>query len=400
MAAKRKGPGKGRGPATRPASPAKRTTVPKPTAAKGPPGGTAQASGKPAQASGKPAQASGKPAQASGKPAQASGKPAQASGKSATPASASATPVSAQPAPANSAPAPAPSATPAPAPAKSAASTNRAPASGKATPSTPPAKGAKGAPTAKAAPAAAKTASPPAKPSGSAAGKAARTKASGAPAAPAAPATAKGRPRGGPTREERLAAAEAERRRRSIRNKALLAIGVVAVMFVVSFVLVSDRRERDQQASEFQTGSCQFDRKTDGDDGQGRNHVPTPTYEVDPPAGGNHTPQAAGPGLYTEANAPVDGQIVHAMEHGYVVLWYRPGLDEQSLNSFRELAQKHQPNVLLVPRPSLDTPVAATAWHARLLCGAVDVDTVERFITTYLNQGPEKGFITDTGPAQ
>ncbi|MEA2717957.1 MAG: hypothetical protein QOI99_2274, partial [Actinomycetota bacterium] len=36
MAAKKKGPGKGRGPATRPPSPAKRTTIPKQSAAKPP----------------------------------------------------------------------------------------------------------------------------------------------------------------------------------------------------------------------------------------------------------------------------------------------------------------------------------------------------------------------------
>ncbi len=205
----------------------------------------------------------------------------------------------------------------------------------------------------------------------------------------AGPATT-GRPRGGPTREERMAAAEAVRRRRSIRNRTLVAAGVVAAIVVVGFVIVSDRRERDQEAAQVQTDSCRFDRKSDNDGGLNNNHVPNPTYQVNPPAGGDHTPQAAGAGIFTDANTPSDGQIVHAMEHGYIVIWHRPDLDEPTLASLRELVGRHARDVLMVPRASIETPVAATAWHARLLCDQPEVDTIERFINTFVNRGPER----------
>jgi len=161
-------------------------------------------------------------------------------------------------------------------------------------------------------------------------------------------------------------------------------------MLLVGFVIVSDRRERDQQAAQFQTGACRFDRKTDPDGGIGRNHTANPTYKVDPPAGGDHTPEAAAAGIFTAADAPVDGQIVHAMEHGYIIFWYQPDLDEQSLSALRGVAQRHERDVLMLPRPSIGTPVAATAWHARLLCDSLEVDTIERFVDTFVNQGPEK----------
>ena len=191
-----------------------------------------------------------------------------------------------------------------------------------------------------------------------------------------------------------MAAAAAARRRQSLRNRALLAVGVVGIMFVVSFVLVSDRRERNSEAAQFQTGSCQFDRESDPDAGPGRNHVANPTFEVDPPAGGDHTAQASGAGNFTAETAPPDGQVVHAMEHGFVVLWHRPDLDEQRLIELRDVALKHPGEALLVPRSSLTTPVAATAWHVRLLCDGVEADTLERFITTFADKGPEKGFVT------
>lgn len=165
---------------------------------------------------------------------------------------------------------------------------------------------------------------------------------------------------------------------------------VAATIFVIGFVVTSDRKAREQEAARFQTGSCQFDRKSDPDDGPGRNHTPTPTFTLNPPAGGNHTPQAAPAGIYTDANTPSDGTVVHAMEHGYVVLWYRPDLDEAGLTTLRDLAEKHARDVLMVPRPSLPTPVAATAWHARASCGGVEAATLERFITTFVNKGPEK----------
>jgi len=354
MAAKKKGPGKGRGPATRPASPAKRTTIPKSAAAKLPTAAKNPAAPGPTPSS-TPAPAS--PPGPSSPPA-----PPANSGQSSKPGPSAKSGQSSKPAPSAT---PGPSSPPAP-PAKSGQSSKPGP-QGK--------------------PGQSSKLSPPAKAGSSS--KSGSPRQAAAPSANADPIT-KRRPRGGPTREERLAAAAAARRKQSIRNRALLAAGVVAALVVVSFVIVSDRRERDQEAAQLESGSCRFDRESDPDGGPNRNHTPTPTYKLNPPAGGNHTPQAAGAGIFTEANAPVDGQIVHAMEHGYVVLWYRPDLDEASLNTYRELAQRHERDVLVVPRPSLEQPVAATAWHARLLCDAVDVDATERFINAYVNEGPEK----------
>src|SRR5437867_10964397 len=65
---------------------------------------------------------------------------------------------------------------------------------------------------------------------------------------------------------------------------------------------------------------CTTDTRAD----PGRNHVSDPNYRVNPPAGGDHNPRPADAGVYEEATAPLDGNLVHALEHGFVVLWYRP----------------------------------------------------------------------------
>jgi hypothetical protein len=149
---------------------------------------------------------------------------------------------------------------------------------------------------------------------------------------------------------------------------------------------------------------CTVDSRAD----RGQSHVTSPTYSVNPPAGGDHLPAAAPAGFSDMANVPADGNLVHSLEHGFVVVWYRPdGVAAATLDGLRELARSRR-WVLVVPRPSLPTALAATAWHRRLLCpdgggpdggGPDGADPLRadgpigNFVTAFRNQGPEKGFV-------
>ena len=46
-------------------------------------------------------------------------------------------------------------------------------------------------------------------------------------------------------------------------------------------------------------------------------------------------------------------------------------------------------DVIVVERATLSTPVAATAWGQRLLCGQVEPDVLQRFVTERVGNGPE-----------
>jgi hypothetical protein len=221
----------------------------------------------------------------------------------------------------------------------------------------------------------------------------------GAPNAGAKPAAAKTakpvRERTGPTRSERLAAAEAARRRKATRTRALIAGGLIAVLALLTITIVNSRRSNQRVVNDLEaSGACNYDGRNDADAGRERerNHVSgNITYKVDPPSGGNHNPSPSPPGIFTAENVPPDAQLVHSLEHGYIAIWHRPDLDAPSMESLRALANEYSRDVLLVPRPSLgETPVAATAWHRRLICERPDVEALERFITAYRNKGPEK----------
>lgn len=164
----------------------------------------------------------------------------------------------------------------------------------------------------------------------------------------------------------------------------LVLLGVLAA----GFVLLSDRGSDDDNPSAGTpgVGACKADELAD----PGADHVPIPSYEVNPPSGGGHSPVAARPGIYTSGDVPPDGQLVHALEHGYVILWHRTDVDGKELAVLRDVTRRHARDVLLVPRKKMPVLVAATAWHRRLLCSKPDAAALEQFVTAYANQGPEK----------
>ena len=211
------------------------------------------------------------------------------------------------------------------------------------------------------------------------------------PAAKQGPARGPSAPRK-PTRAERLEAARRARRRKALAVRLGIAAVVAALLGALAVKLVSDRREAAAAESRLTKGSCDVDTRSDPTDRAGANHVPNATYRVDPPAGGNHDPEVAGSDtdLYGEGGVPPDGQLVHALEHGYVIFWHRPDISQGDREAIQEVADRYDRDVLVVPRPSLRPPVAATAWGNRLLCRNVEPDALDLFTRSYRNKGPEK----------
>ena len=198
------------------------------------------------------------------------------------------------------------------------------------------------------------------------------------------------RERSGPTRAERMAAAQKARRRKALRTRVLIGGVVLLLVGALAAVIINNRREASETISRLEAGSCQFDRESDTTSAPPNNHVPNPTYEVNPPAGGDHLTSPSPAGIYTAENLPPDGQLVHSLEHGYVVIWYRPDLPAEAQTQLREVTEKYSKDVLLVPRPTLPKPVAATAWERRLLCDDADVAALDLFVDSFRNEGPEK----------
>lgn len=189
------------------------------------------------------------------------------------------------------------------------------------------------------------------------------------------------------TREERWELARRAKRRRELFQRALIVVVLVAIVGAIVGWQVLKRRNESQAISVMTAGSCEFDRKSDP--GAVNVHSNNATFQVEPPAGGVHSPSAASPGVYIEQRPPGDSEIVHALEHGDIALWYRPDLPDDDVATLRDLAEEYETDILVIPRPQLPVSVAATAWHKRLLCNELERPALERFITRYSDKGPE-----------
>ena len=118
---------------------------------------------------------------------------------------------------------------------------------------------------------------------------------------------------------------------------------------------------------------------------EGELHEP---YNSNPPTSGPHWVGVAGPGIKTE---PVpDELILHSMEHGAAVVWYREGLEQSEVNKIREAFNNASGKKIMLARKDLDVPVALTSWGYLLKLESIDEVKIKEFIETNNDRAPEK----------
>lgn len=126
---------------------------------------------------------------------------------------------------------------------------------------------------------------------------------------------------------------------------------------------------------------------------QGREHVPVGTsveYNSNPPTSGPHYAQWTKRGVYEE---PIeDGYLIHSLEHGYVIVSYKCESNCEGLKtSLKNFYQKNKnKRLVVVPRLSLETQIALTAWKRILKLPEWNESQAEGFVRTFENRGPEK----------
>jgi len=118
---------------------------------------------------------------------------------------------------------------------------------------------------------------------------------------------------------------------------------------------------------------------------EGQSH---PEYNSNPPTSGWHYVGLAGPGIKTKI-VP-DELILHSMEHGAVVVWYRDGLEKEDIDRITETFNSSSGKKIMIERIGLDVPVALTSWRHLLKLETIDLPTIKEFIETNNDRAPEK----------
>jgi Protein of unknown function (DUF3105) len=122
-------------------------------------------------------------------------------------------------------------------------------------------------------------------------------------------------------------------------------------------------------------------------------------YESNPPTSGRHYQLPAQDGAYGEA--PQDEELVHTLEHGRVVVWFKPSLSEDQRADLKAFFDEDDYQVVLVPRSDMPYQVAASAWNRDpepngtgrlLLCDRMTpevFDALRTFRDEHRSNGPE-----------
>ncbi len=123
---------------------------------------------------------------------------------------------------------------------------------------------------------------------------------------------------------------------------------------------------------------------------QGNRHVAlganVPPYNSDPPTSGPHTAQLASWGTYAPDDAVEDQLLLHNMEDGGVIVWYRPADDpEETLDRLDELERiaASYRRVVIAPRPDMPTDYAMTAWQRLQRFETIDEEAMTAFLGAF-----------------
>ena len=114
-------------------------------------------------------------------------------------------------------------------------------------------------------------------------------------------------------------------------------------------------------------------------------------YTTIPPYGEEHSPIPLTCGIYS--STPLFEMVVHAMEHGAVVLWYSPNqLSATDIEAMTEISSQHLNDsdyVIQAPYGALDAPLMLVAWGVRLPLTEVEPDAIEQFFDEFHDEAPE-----------
>ncbi len=121
-------------------------------------------------------------------------------------------------------------------------------------------------------------------------------------------------------------------------------------------------------------------------------------FRDNPPTNGPHYGVWARWGIYREVLAR--GYWVHNLEHGGIVLAYRPDATAAQRDALEAFAMGLPPEpgclmegvrrrIIVTPDPLLTAPFAAMAWSHSYRADCIDTATLERFVLTLTGRAPE-----------
>jgi hypothetical protein len=191
--------------------------------------------------------------------------------------------------------------------------------------------------------------------------------------------------------QRRLAEERREQERKSAtRRRSLVTAGLaIGVAALVVFLIVNERRGAENIGVSEQQAGCT---DIEAHEPLGRDHVEEGTpiqYNTTPPTSGPHYQNFVDPGFSDEPIQPE--RLVHNLEHGQIVFWYRPNAPQATIDNLRGVVNTDRIALLAAPYEQVENPheFVMTAWGASQSCQEVSQAVVDNFRSRFQGRGPE-----------
>jgi hypothetical protein len=177
------------------------------------------------------------------------------------------------------------------------------------------------------------------------------------------------------------------------RNQIIIG-SIVLVVILVGGVFLMSKSSGSDAKTETAKSNYKWQKLPD----LGRTHVKEGThvtYNSNPPTSGPHYPIWQKYGILDKPVA--DELLVHSLEHGYVIMSYNcaklpkgTSCDTLKQQLTEITKEKRTWKLIVIPRPSLDVPLALTAWTYLDKMEKFDKNRILAFIDDFRDHGPEQ----------
>jgi len=121
-------------------------------------------------------------------------------------------------------------------------------------------------------------------------------------------------------------------------------------------------------------------------------------YRASPPTSGNHNATPSEDGNYKSGNEPAPENWIHSLEHGRIIVQYKPGTPQATIDQLETVASEElngneaYHTLVMQNNTKMSYAVAAVAWDHILGCETMNpqvFDAIRAFRKEYTDKGPE-----------
>lgn len=188
----------------------------------------------------------------------------------------------------------------------------------------------------------------------------------------------------------RLKKDEKEDLRKKTKRLRLLAHSMLgaSILLVLVFLLQNTGSKYDIETLNV---NVPIEVKNDGN--YGDDHTEDPVqYEMKIPTSGTHSSHDLKFGFYK--SKPPYEKLVHNLEHGDIIIYYRADADSATLDDLKYLSKFREAGAGVLAVPNEDIPsgkaIVVTAWTKTMELSTFNEQAVGKFIFDFINKGPEQ----------